>query len=142
MRCYRKCQRKYYFRYVIRQRTLKKAETLSTGSSIHKALDVFRRTIGDLEAARAALLTEDPYVRAKEAAMLTGYAARWGTPTGVIAVEQMFKIPLINPDTGGVSRTYTLGGQVDAIVTAEAAQDLMNPALAEAPEEMPTEEGS
>jgi PD-(D/E)XK nuclease superfamily len=132
MRAYRKCQRKYYFRYVLRQRTLKKAETLGTGTSIHQALDVYRTTGGDLEAAKKALLTEDLFVRAKEEAMLIGYAARWGKPTGIVAVEQQFQIDLINPDTGGVSRTYTLGGRVDAIVSAESAQDLINP-LVDAP---------
>lgn len=135
MRCYRSCQRKYYFRYVIRQRPLKKATTLSTGSSIHAALDVFRRTGGDFDAALKALMTEDLYVRAMEGAMLAGYVARWGKPTGIVAVEQMFKIPLINPETGAASRTFTLGGQVDAIVSAEAAQDLMNPVPPMTPEE-------
>ena len=127
MRTYRKCQRRYFYRYVMRQRTLKKSDALSTGASIHKALDVFRSTGGDLEAAVKALVTEDLFARAKEQAMLTGYAARWGKPTGVIAVEKMFQIPLKNPETGGVSKTFTLGGQVDAIVSAEAAADLMNP---------------
>lgn len=128
MRSYRSCPRKFYYRYVLRQRPLKKTETLSTGTSIHEALDVFRQTGGDLEAAKKALVTEDLFVRAKEAAMLTGYAARWSKPTGVVAIEHQFDIPLINPETGAASRTYKLGGKVDAIVAAESAQELLNPA--------------
>jgi hypothetical protein len=125
MRCYRKCPRRYQLRYVLRQRPLKKADTLSTGTSIHEALDVYRRTGGDLDAARAALVTEDVYVRAKEEAMLIGYAARWGKPVGIVAVEQQFEISLINPETGGVSRTWRLGGKVDAIVSADAVKEMM-----------------
>jgi len=127
MRAYRSCPRKFQLRYVLRMRTLKKAETLGTGHSIHAALDVLRKTGGDLEAAKAALETEDLYVRAKEVAMLTGYLARWGAPTGIIAIEKTFRISLKNPETGASSRTFSLGGRVDAIVGAESVAELINP---------------
>ena len=127
MRAYRSCPKKFYYRYVVRQRTLKKAETLSTGTSIHDALDVFRRTGGDLDAAKKALATTDLFGRAKEEAMLLGYAARWGKPTGFISIEETFRIPLVNPETGAASRTFSLGGRVDAIVEAESASNLINP---------------
>jgi hypothetical protein len=128
MRCYRSCPRKFYYRYVMRQRPRRKASTLSTGSSIHEALEVYRKTGGDFEAARRALKTEDPFVRAKEDAMVTGYAARWGTPAGIVKVEHQFRLKLINPDTGAASKTFSLGGKVDAIVAVEAVSELMNPA--------------
>jgi hypothetical protein len=127
MRAYRSCPRKFQLRYVLRMRPIKKAETLSTGHSVHAALDVYRRT-GDLDAAKKALETEDLFIRAKEEAMIIGYAARWGKPTGIIAIEQTFRIPLINPETGAASRTFSLGGRVDAIVETEAAGELINPA--------------
>lgn len=127
MRAYRSCPKKFYYRYMARRRTLKKAETLATGTSVHEALDVFRRTNGDLDAALAALITPDEFTRAKEAAMVAGYAAYWGKPVGIIAVEQQFKIPLVNPETGGVSRTFQLGGKVDAIVAVESIGEVMNP---------------
>lgn len=126
MRAYRSCARKFQIRYVLRMRPIKKPETLTTGHSVHAALDVYRRT-GDIDAAKRALETEDPYVRAKEEAMIMGYAARWGKPTGIIAIEQTFRIPLVNPETGAASRTFSLGGRVDAIVETEAAGELINP---------------
>lgn len=126
-RCYRKCPRRFQLRYIMRMRPLKKATTLSTGSSVHDALETFRKTEGDLDAAKKALKTEDPWVRAKEEAMVIGYAARWGKPVGIIAVEKQFRIPLTNPETGSASRTYSLGGKVDAIVAVEAVSELMNP---------------
>jgi hypothetical protein len=128
MRAYRSCPRKFYYRYSLRQRPLKKPETLSTGSSIHEALDVYRRTGGDFEAAKRALTTEEPFVRVKEEAMIMGYVARWGPPKGILAIEHQFQIQLVNPETGAPSRTFKLGGKVDAIVAAEAAGELMNPA--------------
>ena len=127
MRAYRSCPRKFQIRYVLRMRPIQKSEAQSTGHSVHAALDVLRRTSGDLQAALAALETEDPYVRAKEAAMVTGYLARWGKPIGVISVEQTFRIPLVNPETGAASRTFSLGGRVDAIVETETAAQLINP---------------
>lgn len=127
MRSYRSCPRKFYYRYVMRRRPLRRPDTLATGTSIHEALDVFRRTSGDLGAAKRALVTEDMFVRAKEEAMLVGYAARWGRPTGVIAVEKQFRIPLVNPETGASSRTFSLGGKVDVIVSAETAAELISP---------------
>jgi PD-(D/E)XK nuclease superfamily protein len=128
MRTYRKCPRKFQFRYILRTRPLKKAATLATGTSVHDALEVYRKTGGDLDAAKKALKTEDLFVRAKEAAMVTGYAARWGAPTGIIEVEHQFRIKLINPETGAASKTFTLGGKVDAIVAVESVGELMNPA--------------
>lgn len=129
MRAYRSCPRKFYLRYMLRRRPLKKPATLSTGDSVHKGLEVFRRTGGDIDAARRALVTEDPFVRAKEEAMIVGYAARWGKPKGIVAIEHQFRIALINPETGAASRTFSLGGKVDAIVEAEAVGELMDPAV-------------
>lgn len=127
MRAYRKCPRLFYNRYVIRIRPIKKKDTLGTGHSIHAALDVFRKTKGDLSAAKLALETTDPYVRAMEGAMIIGYAARWGVPTGIVAIEKTFRVPLKNPETGASSRTFSLGGRVDAIVETETAAQMVNP---------------
>jgi hypothetical protein len=126
MRSYRKCPSLYHKRYVLRMRPIKKKDTLTTGHSVHAALDVFRKSGGDIEAAKKALETQDPFVRAMETAMLLGYAARWGVPTGVIAIEKTFRIPLTNPETGHSSRTFSLGGRVDAIVEAESVSQLIS----------------
>jgi hypothetical protein len=55
--------------------------------------------------------------------MLRGYDARWLEDTvlyDVLAVEEEFSTPLVNPETGSASRTWTLGGKVDAIVREKA----------------------
>ncbi len=50
-------------------------------------------------------------------ALLEGYHLRWqAEDLEVLAVEAEFRAPLINPDSGAASRTYTLAGKLDAIV--------------------------
>lgn len=59
----------------------------------------------------------DPFDLARAEVMLRGYDARWGGDTyEVIAVEREFRAPLVNPDTGAASRTFTLGGKLDVLV--------------------------
>jgi hypothetical protein len=119
LRTFRSCARKYFFRYELQMRPLApEAEPLRQGKSIHKALEVWSTSGGDLEKSLAFLDKEDLYKYAKEAAMVTGYHARWPLPTGVIAVEKEWQMDLVNPETGAASRTFRLGGRVDALVEA------------------------
>jgi hypothetical protein len=119
LRTYRSCPRKYFYRYELQARPLTlDAAPLRTGKSVHGALEVWSKTGGDLQAGLAALSTDDPYVNAKERAMVIGYHARWGSPGAVVAVEKEWSMDLVNPDTGAASRTFRLGGRVDSIVRA------------------------
>jgi hypothetical protein len=116
LRTFRSCHRKYFYRYEEQIRPLKlKAEPLRQGSSIHNGVEVLAKT-GSLQLALDALDKEDPYANAKERSMLTGYYARWGPPTGVIAVEKEWTMDLVNPETGAKSKTFRLGGKIDRLV--------------------------
>lgn len=65
------------------------------------------------EVSTAAL--EDPFERAKLRAMIVAYHARYlDEDLEVLFVEQEFRAPLVNPDTKAVSRTYDVGGKLDA----------------------------
>jgi hypothetical protein len=121
LRCFRACHRKYQYRYEMQMRPLApEAEPLRQGKSIHKALEIWLTSGGDLERSLTFLDKEDPYKYAKEAAMIIGYHARWPAPTGVIAVEKEWSMDLVNPETGSASRTFRLGGRVDAVVEVGA----------------------
>lgn len=121
LRSYRSCPRKYYYRYELRARPLAaEARTLKTGKSLHAALEAWWRSGGDLELALTKLDTDEPFVHAKEAAMIVGYHAKWDRPEGVIAVEKEWTMDLVNPETGAKSKTFRLGGRVDCIVRAPA----------------------
>jgi hypothetical protein len=60
----------------------------------------------------------DEFDRARLRAVLVGYDAYWqnNDEMETIAVEKEFRLPLINPATGCSSRTFLLGGKIDAIV--------------------------
>lgn len=59
----------------------------------------------------------DAFEIQKAIAMLTGYAARWPLDEyEVLGVEVEFRAPLINPETGAESKTFVLGGKLDALV--------------------------
>jgi hypothetical protein len=115
MRTFRACPRRYQIRYVLRIRPVIKPDALRTGSSVHRGVEVLRKG-GSIEDACGALDHEDQYDYQRERAMIVGYLARWGDPTGgIVAVERQFEVDLINPDTGKASRTFALAGKMDAI---------------------------
>lgn len=61
----------------------------------------------------------DEFEIAKAKVLMCGYHAKWfawARRVHVISVEAEFEGKLINPKTGKSSRTYTLGGKIDAIV--------------------------
>jgi hypothetical protein len=59
----------------------------------------------------------DPLAAWKVRALLAGYHQRWkSTPFTVLGVEETFQLPIINPDTGRPSRTFTQGGRFDLSV--------------------------
>lgn len=61
-------------------------------------------------------MTTDPFELARAEEMLIGYSARWyEEPLEWLSVEAEFDAPLVNPDTGAASRTFMLGGKLDAI---------------------------
>lgn len=53
--------------------------------------------------------------------LMRGYEARWvGSPWRTVCVEQEYRLPIINPDTGKPSRTFTQAGKWDGIATFES----------------------
>lgn len=119
IRTFRACQRRYQYRYIVRARPIVKPDALRSGSSVHRGVEELRKG-ATFEAACAALDREDPYDFERERAMLAGYVARWGDASrGIVAVEKQFEIDLINPATGAPSRTFRLGGKMDALWEGE-----------------------
>ena len=68
----------------------------------------------------------DPFELARAEEMLRGYSARWfDEPLEWLAVEVEANAPLVNPDTGAASRTFLLGGKIDAIARHLATSDVL-----------------
>jgi len=115
----RRCAREHQIRYELGyESTSADREALRFGTLVHLGLESWWKThsIEDALASLASAESEDAYelVRAEE--LLRGYDARWGDePFEVIGVELEFRAPLINPDTGAASKTWQLGGKLDAL---------------------------
>lgn len=120
LKTYRACPRQHYLAFVAGYAPRAPAAALEFGTGMHAALAEWW-TAGAatrFDAALAALpATWDPFVRARATAMLIGYDAFWSLEGyEALAVEQSFRLPLVNPETGHPSRTWVLGGTVDGIV--------------------------
>jgi RecB family exonuclease len=123
----RRCKRLHHLRYDLGYRPLEDAEALRFGSLVHAGLEGWwraRKNVPDkpavwLQDALNELSAADAneFDFAKAEAIVNAYHARWAdTPARVLAVEQRFEAPLVNPETGRPSRTWSLGGKIDAVV--------------------------
>lgn len=71
-------------------------------------------------------MTVDPFEFARAEEMLTGYSARWfEEPLDWLEVEVEADAPLVNPETGAASRTFLLGGKIDAIARHRPTGDVL-----------------
>lgn len=138
LRAFRACKRLHFFRYELMRRPTKTADALRFGSLFHRGLEAwwiamrFREEgesdLAPLEQAIAAMapreddaedVTLDEFDLAKATALMQGYHARWFAETStfeILGVEVQFLGPLLNPATGAPSRTFRLGGKIDALV--------------------------
>jgi hypothetical protein len=123
--CYQLCPRKHHYRYNLLMRNVWQSEALRFGSLWHVGQEAWWGSLGEpLEDALTAMRLPtsrggypDPVqlIIAEELMML--YHERWGNePYEVIAVEQQFECPMLNPETGAPSRTYKRAGKMDVLV--------------------------
>lgn len=117
-RTFRACARRYYYAYELGVKPRQQAGALYFGKTIHRGLEAWLKSKCDLDAAleamRSGIYDHDA---AKAEAMMRGYHARWADePLDVLAVEAEFHADLVNPETGGKSRTFVRAGRIDAIV--------------------------
>ena len=114
----RRCPREHYHAYELGYRPIEDVESLRFGSLMHLGLEAWWLGKG-LEAAIGAAVVRaiDAYEAAKARVLLRGYDARWSDERhNVVAVEQEFRAPLVNPRTGAASRTFVLGGKMDVLL--------------------------
>ena len=98
---------------------------LRLGTLIHLGLEAWwlakdERLAAALAAVAAHAEGFDSYDLVDAEELLRGYDARWGDePYETIAVEQEFRTPLINPETGAASKTFERAGKIDVIAFKE-----------------------
>ena len=124
----RRCLRYHDLAYNKGYRGMRDAIYLRVGDVFHAGQEAWwsgwqlpsePRLAGALAAIQAAAQSEknqlDAFDLVKVEEMMRGYHFRWlDQPYAVLFVEQEFSVPLVNPDTGAASRTYTLDGKIDA----------------------------
>ncbi len=125
VRSFLRCRRAHHYRYRLRVRPIETSAALRFGTLIHAGLEAMWRAWlegfgGDdvLSASLDAVQAEaDAFDRVKAEELLRGYYLRWrDADLEVLGVEVEFRSAITNPATGARSRTYDLGGKIDAIV--------------------------
>lgn len=126
---FRNCPRKYKHRYLDSLRPREQAETLSFGSVVHGALEMWYRSIGNPDRLAALLNHIDQQFPARTGderekahwqlarAMMSGYAVCYESEDfEIVEIEKPFTGEIRNPDTGRPSQTFVMSGKADAIV--------------------------
>jgi hypothetical protein len=125
VRSFLRCRREHHFRYGLRVRPLVAAPALRFGTLVHLGLEAMWRAWGDgiggedaLAAALTAVQSEaDAFDRVRAEELLIAYFVRWKHEAyEVLGVEVPFRASIVNPTSGARSRTFELGGKIDAIV--------------------------
>jgi RecB family exonuclease len=122
----RRCPRQYFYQYRCGLVKMRTAQPLRFGGVFHRGLELLHKGHEDPinEAAKAYdVIPEwaDPEAWAVEREtvreLLAGHFWRYENDTlETLAVEQVFRMPMVNPDTGRSSRTFVLSGKIDRIV--------------------------
>lgn len=126
---FRNCPRRYKHRYEDGLRVRERAEALSFGGVIHEAIERWYRSANEPNRLQALLSFIDDQFPERfgdslqsatwhlAVAMLSGYAARYGTEDfEIVEVEKEFVGEIRNPATGRQSQTFRIAGKVDGIV--------------------------
>lgn len=115
------CHRAYKIAYVDLIRPAKVSEALTFGTAMHALLEAYWTGANpDF----ASITTGDEFKDKTLIALFDGYVEKWGAKDYLnyehIGAEIGFEAPLMNPETGGTSKTWVLAGKIDAIAKDKA----------------------
>lgn len=114
------CHRAFKFCYEDLKRPIKTSDALNFGTAMHQLLECY--WLG-AEAEYPQVDTE--YTAMTLKALFEGYRNRWQEQDNAtyetVGTEMRFDAPLMNPETGGVSKTFHLAGKIDAIAREKAS---------------------
>lgn len=121
---FRRCARHHYNSYVLGYRPNEKAGALHFGTVFHLMLANWWLAVEDARLTAALTTPElnelDEINRIRAEELMLAYDARWAEePLRAERVECEFEAELTNPSTGAASRTWRVGGKLDAIVSRD-----------------------
>lgn len=128
LKAFRTCARLHQYRYLECRVPHGESGAMRFGTLFHAALEQWWKgyALDSLQRVALALQViatydcadEEERVLAEE--LMAGYHLRWHQePLTTELVEHEFEMPLVNPMTNYPSRTWTLSGKIDALVTSE-----------------------
>jgi hypothetical protein len=126
------CLKKHWLEYELGLRPAREKQPLRMGTAVHEGLDLLAqgKTPGEAADAVQALYAELPkwavepdqvedwLVEGETCATLVyAYAWYWkeSLVAEIVATEQAFELPLVNPETGAASRNWAMAGKIDKI---------------------------
>jgi hypothetical protein len=113
------CHRAFKFCYEDLKRPIKTSDALNFGTAMHQLLECYW-----LGAEAEYPQVDDEYTAMTLKALFEGYRNRWEeydrNTYETICTERAFKAPLMNPETGGISKTFHLAGKIDALAKEKA----------------------
>ena len=126
------CHRAYQLFYVQGKRPVIPSDALGFGTAMHSLLEGVwggssSRANGEGDGGPS-FNTGDPYRDMTLKALYEGYLDRWERDDDErfekVAAEVYFEAPLMNPETGGISKTWVLAGKIDAIAREKSSGKL------------------
>ena len=126
------CHRAYQLFYVQGKRPVIPSDALGFGTAMHALLEGVwggssSRANGEGDGGPS-FNTGDPYRDMTLKALYEGYLDRWERDDDErfekVAAEVYFEAPLMNPETGGISKTWVLAGKIDIIEHKTTSQDI------------------
>ena len=113
------CHRAFKFCYEDLKRPIKTSDALNFGTAMHQLLECYW-----LDAEAEFPQVDDDYTAMTLKALFAGYRNRWQeldkATYETIGTEIRFDAPLMNPETGGTSKTFHLAGKIDALAKEKA----------------------
>jgi PD-(D/E)XK nuclease superfamily len=133
LRAARACLRKHHIRYTLGYRKRETDEALYVGSLVHGGLEVWYNRMqvepgpfAIADALESLPEIADPFIRVRVEELLRGYHLRWKEqPWEILAIEEEFQGPLLNPETGAASRTWLQAGKLDLVVRDEQGRAML-----------------
>ena len=110
------CHRAYKLAYVDMKRPVVTSDALSFGTAFHALLERYWKRE---EITEDMFALDDPFKAVTLRKLFDGYCLKYLNDDiskyDSLGAEIGFEAPLMNPETGAVSRTWTLAGKIDAI---------------------------
>lgn len=122
------CHRAFKFCYEDLIRPVKASDALTFGTAMHSLLEEYWGT-EETRGEKDFPTTGDEYSDMTLRVLAAKYQEKWSSEDEEkyerVGAEIGFEAPLMNPETGGVSKTFVLAGKIDAIAREKATGKLL-----------------